>query len=290
MKRLNKNMGGYYGETIEIQSVLTEVRRAAEEDGWRAEVVRSEDGPKLLTLHRPARVNPSRRVYISSGIHGDEPAGPLACRRLVEENQWPEPVELWMCPCLNPSGFVLGRRENAGGSDLNRDYRHPRTPEVRAHVAWLERLPPIHLSICLHEDWEAHGFYLYEINSDPQSSLAEEIIRHVKAVCPIDLSPVIEGRRAQGGVVRPYHHPDSRPDWPEAFYLFHRKSAPCYTLEAPSDFPLATRVTALVTATRAALREWVHPRGEPADPVQFPAKSSFPSQTGLESRRPQDDA
>lgn len=253
MKRLNKNLGGYLGETVDIRSVLADVRRVAADNSWGAEVVRSDGGPELLTLHRPARLNPSQRVYISSGIHGDEPAGPLACRRLLEENQWPEQVELWMCPCLNPTGFVLGRRENAGGADLNRDYRHLRTPEVRAHVAWLERLPPFHLSICLHEDWEAHGFYLYELNPEQQPSLAEEMIRQVETLCPIDLSPVIEGHSAQGGIVRPNHLPDSRQDWPEAFYLFHHKLGLCYNLEAPSDFPLATRVTALVTATRAGV-------------------------------------
>ena len=122
----------------------------------------------LLALHRPsspATRHPSR-IYLSTGIHGDEPAGPLAALRLLQENQWPENAELWFCPCLNPMGFVLNRRENADGKDLNRDYRHLETTEVRAHIAWLERQPQFDLCLCLHEDWESHGFYVYELNPD----------------------------------------------------------------------------------------------------------------------------
>ena len=64
----------------------------------------------------------------------------------------------------------------------------------------------------------------------------------------------IEGREASGGIIRPRIDPVVRAQWPEAFYLIQRKTRLSYTLEAPSDFPLATRVAALVAATQAALR------------------------------------
>jgi len=35
--------------------------------------------------------------------------------RLLRENVWPSTVELFVCPCLNPQGFALNRRENATG-------------------------------------------------------------------------------------------------------------------------------------------------------------------------------
>jgi hypothetical protein len=72
-------------------------------------------------------------------------------------------------------------------------------------------------------------------------------------VCPIDWSENIEGRRAQGGVIRPMINPQDRPDWPEALYLISHKSRMGYTLEAPSDFPLTTRIDALNTAMSTAL-------------------------------------
>ena len=64
---------------------------------------------------------------------------------------------------------------------------------------------------------------------------------------------MIEGRAAQQGIIRPKIQPHERPDWPEAFYLITHKSRLGYTLEAPSDFPLATRVNALVAGVNAAL-------------------------------------
>jgi len=254
MRRLGLNNGGYFGEGIDIRSVLSATQATAQNAGWRVEAFHGIDDLDLLSFHRPPLHDHARhRVYISTGIHGDEPAGPLAVQQLIIENRWPESMELWICPCLNPVGFIENRRENGGGIDLNRDYRHLRAPEVRAHVAWMDALPTLDLALCLHEDWEAEGFYVYELNPDQRPSLAEEMIRQVQSVCPVDFSSEIEGRPAQGGIVRPNPDPATRPEWPEAFYLVQKKTRLSYTPEAPSDFPLTTRVKALVVATQAAL-------------------------------------
>lgn len=252
MKRLEKNTQGYRGETIDIRSVLDDTLHAARRAGWQIEMIEANPTCRLPALHRPA-AQPSATVYLSTGIHGDEPAGPLAVRQLLQDDQWPDELTFWLCPCLNPTGFPLNKRENAHGADLNRDYRHLRTDEIRAHISWLNQRPPFDLTLCLHEDWEAHGFYLYELNPDRQPSLAEDIIRRVAEVCPIDPSPEIESRPAQNGIIRPNLDPASRPEWPEAFFLIQHKTRLSYTLEAPSDFPLITRVAALVAAVRAAL-------------------------------------
>jgi hypothetical protein len=253
VQKLGKNHGGYHGETIDIRAVLRAVESAAQTHGWTAEVFHDTGEFKLPALHRASRRAPNApRLYISTGIHGDEPAGPLAALKLIQENHWPESAEIFLLPCLNPVGFTLNRRENAEGVDLNRDYRNAKSAEVRAHFAWLERQPAFNLYLCLHEDWEAQGFYLYEQNPDGKPSLAEKLIEAVKKVCPIDLSENIEGRAAHGGIVRPNISPNERTDWPEAFYLITQKARQGYTLEAPSDFPLPTRVNALVAAVNAA--------------------------------------
>lgn len=254
MRKLGRNHGGYHGETIAIETVLADLRTAARAQGWREELLPVPGVGGLVTLQRPAQAGaaPGRtvapRVYLSAGIHGDEPAGPLAVRELFVQRRWPAALEFYVCPCLNPSGVALNRRENAAGVDLNRDYRDRRTPEVRAHTAWLERQPAFDLALCLHEDWEAQGFYLYELNPDGRPSAAERAVAAVAEVCPVDTSPVIDGRPARGGIIRPAVDLAGRPDWPEAFYLQAHKTRHGYTLEAPSDFPLATRVAALVRA------------------------------------------
>ena len=109
MKRLGKNLGGYFGETIDIRTVLRSAKAAALEHGWESETFYLVGDLELLAFHRPV-ATPSakiKRLYISAGIHGDEPAGPLTALRLLQENQWPASAELWLLPCLNPAGFIL---------------------------------------------------------------------------------------------------------------------------------------------------------------------------------------
>jgi predicted deacylase len=243
--RLGQNIGGYHGETIDIQLVLQQIEQALAGKNW----VRDAEFLAYCRPNATARV----RVYISTGMHGDEPAGPLAVLRLLQEDAWPDEAAIWLCPCLNPTGFPLNRRENAAGIDLNRDYRDAQTMEVRAHIAWLQRQPRFDIALCLHEDWESNGFYVYELNHDNRPSFAEQILAAVAKICPVDTSPMIEDWPAQNGVIRPDVNPAERPRWPEAMYLITNKTRQSYTMEAPSDFPLPVRVEALTAAVRAVL-------------------------------------
>jgi murein peptide amidase A len=260
VKRIGKNLKGYSGETIDASGVLDECVAAARAHGWTIEEIHPPT--RILGFTRRSTLNPqpAARIYLSTGIHGDEPAGPLAMRQLLQEDQWPPGLDIWLCPCLNPAGFALNRRENAEGIDLNREYLDPKASQTVAHIAWLRRQPTFDLCLCLHEDWESHGFYLYEQNPDRQPSLAETIVRRVAEVCPIDRSEIIEGRPARNGVIRPNLDPLTRPQWPEAFFLITHKTRLSYTLEAPSDFPLSTRVSTLVAAVNAALAKFLSRR------------------------------
>lgn len=252
-QRLLLNKGAYYGETIDITKVLSGCVAAAERFGWQMEKLVCSPDLFLWVFHRPVN-NPRRRIYISTGMHGDEPAGPLAALRLLEENLWPQDAELWLLPCLNPTGFPLNSRENRDKVDLNRDYLEPKSAEVKTHIAWLNSQPKFDVTLCLHEDWESHGFYVYELNPDGLPSFAAPMVSAVSKVCPIDLSEEIEGRPAKGGIIFPNVDPASRPQWPEAFYLLQYKTRLSYTLEAPSDFDLKPRVDALVVGTRVILQ------------------------------------
>ena len=256
MQRLGKNVGRYLGDTIDIRQVLRDTASAAKEHGWNSEVFYQTRELELFCLTRPAKLsdgNQLRRIYISTGIHGDEPAGPMAALKLIQENQWPENVDLWFCPCLNPLGFTLNTRENSQGFDLNRQYLNPVAEEITAHIQWLEKQPSFDLCLLLHEDWESHGFYLYEQNPEGRRSLAEPMIEAVSKVCPVDPSEIIEDRPANNGIIRPNIDLKTRPQWPEAFYMITYKTRLSYTLEAPSDYPLSTRMDGLVAAVRAGV-------------------------------------
>ncbi|MED5381712.1 MAG: M14 family metallocarboxypeptidase [Verrucomicrobiota bacterium] len=249
---LGRNIGGYGGDTIDIDDVLQRALAAAEAHGWLIERFPSAGDQPLYGFQRLAK-RERLSVYISTGIHGDEPGGPLAMLELLEANAWPSGVSLFACPCLNPTGFPGNTRENKTGTDLNRDYRDIKSREVQAHTEWIDSLPKFDFGICLHEDWEAKGFYVYELNPDNLPAVSEDVIDAVGQACPIDRSERIDDRPAKGGILKPIVSPDARPLWPEAFYIVLKKTGLSYTVEAPSDFPMPTRVNALCTAVQTLI-------------------------------------
>ena len=253
MQRLGKNIGGYHGEGIDIQSVLQQIKVSAGNHGWKRDSITIPSGAELVA-YRKGNPRAEKRVYLSTGIHGDEPAGPLSILKLLRENHWPEHIGIWLCPCINLTGFPLNTRENAAGIDLNRDYRHFKSDETRAHASWLKEQPSFDIAVCLHEDWEANGFYLYELNPDGRPSLAEKIIDSVSSVCPIESGDKVDGWDHNNGIIRPAVNPDERPLWPESLFLLTTKTRQAYTLESPSDFPIETRVAAQSTAVRTILQ------------------------------------
>ena len=204
-----------------------------------------------LTKRTPG---PRPRRYVSSGIHGDEPAPPLALLALLESGFFDSRANWFLVPLLNPTGFTRGTRENADGIDLNRDYLHLASPEIRAHVAWLRHQPAFDFTLCVHEDWESQGFYLYELNPDGRPSLAEPMVGAVSRVCPIETAAMIDGRpSAAPGIIRPDADPLLRELWPEAIYLRAHHTNLTYTLESPSALPLDVRIAALRAALTTAL-------------------------------------
>jgi hypothetical protein len=101
-------------------------------------------------------------VSISAGVHGDEPAGVWALLSLVRDGLLDPRYSYRLWPCLNPTGFDAGTRENAEGTDVNRSFgRGGNSPEAKA-ILTANRDRMFELSIDLHEDHEATGFYLYE--------------------------------------------------------------------------------------------------------------------------------
>lgn len=225
---------------------------AAQKAGFRREEFGEAGGVPLLALTRRTP-GPRPRIYLSGGIHGDEPAPPLALLALMDCGEFDSRATWFICPMLNPQGFVRATRENGAGLDLNRDYRHLASAEVRSHVRWLRRQPNFDLTLCVHEDWEARGFYLYELNPTGRQSLARPMIDAARAVCPVDESPLIDGREARDGIIHPPGNPAERERWAESIYLIANHTRQSYTIESPSSLPLETRVAALMAAVRAAL-------------------------------------
>jgi murein peptide amidase A len=232
---------------------LERIDGAARAAGFVVERFGAIAGYPLLALTKRTP-GPRPRVYLSAGIHGDEPAPPFALLEMIEAGMFDDRATWFICPLLNPVGFTRGTRENADPLDLNRDYKDLRSAEIAAHVAWLRRQPNFDLVLCLHEDWESAGYYLYELNPLDRPSLAVPMIDAVREVCPIETGAVIDGRDAAApGIIRPVADPLLRESWPEAIYLRAHHSTLTYTLESPSARPLAQRIAAHRRAVGTAL-------------------------------------
>ncbi len=211
-------------------------------------------GVPLVGLTRAGTLRGSS-LYLSAGTHGDEPAGPMALLHLLRGGDFPRSLGLCLCPLLNPLGVLAGSRENAQGRDINRDYLELETLEARCHTQWLSR-NGAHYSLlaALHEDSEAKGYYLYELNRHGVPSPAPSILGAVKSVVGLDHSSVIEGYPATNSVLHPPLDLEIRPQWPESCYLLAHHGDLVYTFECPTNCSLDARVEAHVTAVKAAMK------------------------------------
>jgi murein peptide amidase A len=194
-------------------------------------------------------------VYLSAGMHGDEPAGPLAVEAYWRGDDH-RGVNWLVCPMLNPTGLSARTRDNAQGLDLNRDYLLRQSEEVRSHVAWLEKQKVPDLFLSLHEDWETEGFYFYEISlGEDRPQRARELLEAVSKVCPIETGAVIDDHLVrESGWIHHVPQADFPESWPEAIYLAKRGCPLSFTFETPScALPLEQRIAAHGAAIRAAI-------------------------------------
>jgi hypothetical protein len=239
-----------------MHATIHRLTEAASSAGFTVNRFGQVEGYDLLGLTRaPSEPKTdARQIYLSAGIHGDEPAGPQALLELLEEHALPDRHHYAICPLLNPLGLVHGMRENNEGLDLNRDYRHPASREITAHIGWLtQTLEQISLALHLHEDWESEGFYLYELNFTRQTGFGAQIMQAIRPYLPIDTNEIIDGRIARHGIIRPESLPDLEEGDPESIFLQKHYGGLNYTVETPSsnDFPI--RVKALKAAVLAAI-------------------------------------
>jgi len=152
-------------------------------------------------------------VLISAGIHGDEPAPVIALYQLFENGFISSKNFNWsIYPMLNPTGLCQVTRVNAEGVDLNRGFLETRSPEIRAYKRFLEAEGAISMSLNLHEDWEATGFYLYALCPNDARELGQAILESVREKGPIEKSDSIDGHPSKSdGLILPLEFIDEDP-------------------------------------------------------------------------------
>ncbi|OGW27355.1 MAG: hypothetical protein A3K09_04460 [Nitrospinae bacterium RIFCSPLOWO2_12_FULL_47_7] len=198
-----------------------------------------------------------KRALISAGIHGDEPAGVDALCSFLKEQRYKPFIKEWeltFLPCINPSGYESGTRNNHAGKDLNRKFKVKHPPlEVKYVQSVFQEY--FELTLELHEDADSSGYYLYQAkNSIRKTRIGHQILDKVKDIIPINMNPMIEGMPAERGVIKPPDDPRKMKWWPMAIYALAREAGCCLTLETATRFPLKYRVEAHQIAIETALK------------------------------------
>jgi protein MpaA len=200
-------------------------------------------------------------VAIGAGVHGDEPAGPAALLELVERNLLDPRYAYRLWPCMNPTGYDARTRENMEGVDVNRTFgRGGSSPESRAIVA-ANRDLKFDLSIDLHEDCDAEGFYCYEYGG---GTIGLEVIAALEAQgFPIESFDTLDiGNVPLNGPVHkergritadPFQEAQLLPGLSYSLLVARNAARQALTFETPSLLPFGRRVAMHVEAVIAAL-------------------------------------
>ncbi len=203
-----------------------------------------DDGYDLYYLETPALAG-NEGLYLSAGIHGDEPAAPEALLRWAEKNAARlASIPALIFPCLNPWGLRNNVRTDSQGRDLNRMF-HLDTDTVVAAVRKITRPHRFYVALAMHEDYDAQGIYLYEV-AHGRSGSGEALLQCAEKILPRDTRRTIDISIAKNGLIRKRVSTAKFADmgYPEAIWLHLFHSENTFTFETPSEAALELRVRA----------------------------------------------
>ncbi len=247
----------------DVKALLGCWRRAVRGTEFRAQVVGEKDGYPLMQIRNRIPLQEGNGFYVSTGIHGDEPAPPWALLEWFEAGGYKVLGERPMLffPCLNPHGVVENQRTDAKGNDLNRLFHRKYLSPIREVWQAVEDAS-FGLAICLHEDFDGQGAYLYDLNRNDDADSARQLLEKATSRrVPIDGRSRIDGRMAKDGVIFRRRLDLRRvPGMPEAVFLFLKGYADrTLTFETPSEFCLVDRIAAqrrfLTEASKAFVKQ-----------------------------------
>lgn len=110
----------------------------------------------------------NKRILVTTGIHGNEPAGPLAVHRFLRDElsflRKETRTRVDFIPIINSCGLRAETRNGCDGGDLNRDFIATKSDEIKTYKEYCESnlfFTTFDSIVCMHEDDESDGFYLH---------------------------------------------------------------------------------------------------------------------------------
>jgi protein MpaA len=77
---------------------------------------------RRIVARRVGDLDSPRKALVVGDIHGDEPQGLRVTRAMRRMRARVHGIDLWVIDTVNPDGLRAGRRQNARGVDLNRNF------------------------------------------------------------------------------------------------------------------------------------------------------------------------
>ncbi len=258
--------------------ILEALRKSEHLTVWHQASIAPSSYP-LYCLRWTAQQKSSPLIYVSAGIHGDEPAGVECALRLIElladhdkHNPFPFNEYNWLIsPCDNPYGYERDIRENAAGLDLNRMFETPTLcPETAFIAEALQRKQSvrvekfnsnntigekaaIELALDLHEDCDSNGFYLWERRTSQCFPIGNVIVKNVVGLCSINQDSLIENHRNENGVITLLDKVTTK-GWTRGRYLAEQVNTRCLILETPTQLDWETRIAVHMIAIQTAVK------------------------------------
>ncbi len=238
----------------DYQHLIARWRALARSLGLRLRLLARADDFPLYYLQTPA-LAATGGIYVSAGIHGDEPASTEALLVWAQRHAARlAGLPLLLFPCLNPWGLRNNVRLDLAGNDLNRGFHRDDLPQIAA----LKRVAApfrFELAVMLHEDYDGQGIYIYEVQRHPPY-WGEKLLAAAGRVIPIETRARVDAYSCRRGLVRRRLNMArfKRIGYPEAIWLHLERSERTFTVETPSEFAMEQRVEAHVAVLDEALR------------------------------------
>lgn len=186
-------------------------------------------------------------VFISAGIHGDEPAGIHAVIRFLNNDlhRYVDRFNFVVFPCLNPTGFDAGMHNTASGMNINDHFgKQSDDVVVRAIETKIKSFAPsVVLSFDLHEDnsGDQLGCYVYEMISKTTDHIAHRVL---EVLAPTDIcqQPEIYGETNTNGVIEQNVDESQTALGGLHGYLKAHGAQHVMVIETPSAWPLEKRI------------------------------------------------